>query len=320
MKTLFLVQREQRVILDRFYDAICRHLGDCDLRRLSSSEQADLKGYFKEVNVDVYDRIIFFLRFKKEVKQVRFIQRIPNLVILEHDAYQNYIDGKYQGAYSRHYSHLPWAKIINSGYEVSEKLKAEGFDSVFVPKGYDQAMLKNFEKERDIELAFLGSIEHQAYKKRKNLLQALAETENLVVTRTKSGDEYLTMLNRIKIFVGADIGFGEYMIKNFEAMACGCLLLTWNQGENENAALGFQDMKNVVLFNSLVELREKLSLLRKNPELMQAIALAGQKLAESRYSWEQLGADVAEAVKQPLRKKRVKSFLGLKRYTWGDVS
>jgi len=320
MKTLFLVQKDQRVILDRFYDSICRHLGDCELRHLSSSEQDDLRGYFRTIDAGSYDRIIFFLRFKKEIKQARFIRSLPNLVILEHDAYQNYIEGKYRGKFSEHYRQLPWARIINSGYEVSEKLKAEGFDSVFVPKGYDQAQLKNLNQDRDIELGFLGSIEHKTYRKRKELLQALSETESLVVARTNSGDEYLAMLNRIKMFVGADIGFGEYMIKNFEAMACGCLLLTWNQGDSENRVLGFKDMENVVLFNSLKELREKLNKLRGNPARIESIAANGQKLVESHYSWEALGAKVAEATKLPLREKVIKSFFGIKRYSSVEVS
>lgn len=314
MKVLFLVQKEQRVILDRFYDSICRHLGDCDLRWLSSSEQANLKQYFQDIDVEAYDRIVFFLRFKKEIRQVRFIRTIPNLVILEHDAYQNYIPGKYQGKFSRHYRKLPWVRVICSGYQVSEQLRAEGVDTVFVPKGYDQALLGNRVLERDIELGFLGSLGHQMYGQRRALLEALAEQENMVVTRTRSGEEYVAMLNRIRMFVGADVGFGEYMIKNFEAMACGCLLLTWNQGDDENRALGFKDMENVVLYNSLEELREKLGRLRGNPGLIEQIASAGQQLVEERYRWDALGAKVAEAVEKPLRGKSTKRFWGFKRY------
>jgi glycosyltransferase involved in cell wall biosynthesis len=314
MKVLFLVQKEQRVILDRFYDSICRHLGDCDLRWLSSSEQANLKQYFHNIDVGSYDRIIFFLRFKKEIRQVRFIRSLPNLVILEHDAYQNYILGKYQGKFSSHYHKLPWARVICSGYEVSEKLRSEGVDVAFVPKGYDQALLANRGIERDIELGFLGSLGHEMYSQRRALLETLAGQENMVVTRTQSGDEYVAMLNRIRIFVGADVGFGEYMIKNFEAMACGCLLLTWNQGEAENRALGFRDMENVVLYYSLEELREKLNMLRSNPGLIEQIAGAGQQLVEKQYSWEALGARVAEAIAAPMRRKVTKRFLGFKRY------
>ena len=102
MKVLFLVQKEQRAILDRLYEGVQAHC-ECDLRWLSREDQADLKGYFKrEVDVPRYDRIVFFLRFKQEVRQVGFIASLPNLVILEHDAYQNYISCKYTGKFSRH--------------------------------------------------------------------------------------------------------------------------------------------------------------------------------------------------------------------------
>ena len=320
MKSLLLVQKHQRVILDRFYDSIVRNLGDCELRRLSSAEQADLKSYFSNIDTTEYDRIIFFLRFKKEIKQVRFIQTLPNLVILEHDAYQNYISGKYQRKYSKHYKMLPWARVISSGHQVTKKLQEEGFDALFVPKGYDQAILRNLEGNREIELGFLGSTKSKTYNARRHLLNELAESENMIVTRTNSGEEYLDALNNIKIFVGADVGFGEYMIKNFEAMACGCMLLTWSQGAEENRALGFKDMENVVLYSSLEELQHKLRNLRENPGLINAIAQSGQSLVESSYSWEELGKQVAEAVKKPLRTKLVSNFFGIKRYSAGPVT
>ncbi len=300
MKVLFLVQKEQRVILDRFYDSICRYLGDVDLRWLTSEEQANLRSYFKNIDMNSYDRIILFLRFKKEIKQARFIRTIPNLVFLEHDAYQNYIDSKYRGEFSRHYRSMPGVRVISSGFQVTQKLQSEGVDAVFVAKGYDQELLSDQGQERDIELGFLGSTESKMYNLRRQLLLAMEETEGLTVTRTNSGKEYCDMLNRVKIFVGADVGFGEYMIKNFEAMACGCLLLTWDQGEAENQALGFEDMKNVVLYRDLDELKQKLAKLRSNPELVEMIASAGQAMVKERYSWKVLGGSVAKAVAKPM--------------------
>ena len=99
MKVLFLVQKDQRAILDRLYEGVAAHC-ECDLRWLSSDEQRNLRRYFRrEVDVTQYDRIVFFLRFKQEIRQVGFIRTIPNLVILEHDAYQNYIPCKYTGKY-----------------------------------------------------------------------------------------------------------------------------------------------------------------------------------------------------------------------------
>ncbi|WP_241353761.1 glycosyltransferase [Pseudomonas aeruginosa] len=255
MKVLFLVQKEQRAILDRLYDGIAAHC-ECDTRWLSSEEQADLRGYFRNhVDVSRYDRILFFLRFKKEMRQVRFIRSVPNLVILEHDAYQNYIPCKYTGKFSAHYRRLPWARVISSGHTVSERLRQEGFDAVFVPKGYDQTLLHDLGLARDIELGF----------------------------------------------VSADVGMGEYMIKNFEAMACGCVLLAYDQGERENEALGFRDMENIVLYRSVADIQEKLAILRLDTALAERIARSGQALAIERFSFAAVGQSIVEAMRPALR-------------------
>ncbi len=316
MKVLFLVQAEQRVILDRLYEGVASHC-DCDLRWLSRDDQTDLRSYFRRaVDVTRYDRILFFLRFKQEIRQLLFICSVPNLVILEHDAYQNYIPCKYTGKFSKHYARLPWARVISSGFTVSERLRQEGFDAVFVPKGYDQALLRDLRQERDIELAFVGSTKSVAYSGRKALLDELAKEENLVVTRTNSGEDYLNTLNRIRFFVSADVGMGEYMIKNFEAMACGCVLLAWDQGEAENQALGFVDMENLVLYRSADELRSKLIILRSDPALVARIASAGRALAEREYSFSRIGQRIVQALGEPLRARPPMGLLDRLRLCW----
>jgi glycosyltransferase involved in cell wall biosynthesis len=301
MKVLFLVQKEQRAILDRLYDGIAAHC-QCDLRWLDSAEQRNLKQYFKQhVDVSQYDRILFFLRFKQEIRQVAFIRSVPNLVILEHDAYQNYIPCKYTGKFSAHYRQLPWVRVISSGFMVSERLRAEGFDACFVPKGYDQALLTPQTRERDIELAFVGSTKSVAYSGRKQMLDAIGQVEPLLVTRTNSGQEYGDTLNRIRFFVSADVGMGEYMIKNFEAMACGCVLFTFDQGEAENRALGFVDMRTVVLYDSVETLQAKLAQLRREPALAERIALAGQALVLGEYGFDRIGERIVQAMQPALR-------------------
>jgi glycosyltransferase involved in cell wall biosynthesis len=309
MKVLFLVQKEQRAILDRLYEGVAAHC-ECDLRWLSSDEQRNLRGYLRrEVDVSRYDRIVFFLRFKQEIRQAGFIRTIPNLVILEHDAYQNYIPCKYTGKFSAHYRRLPWVRVISSGFMVTERLREEGFDAVFVPKGYDQTLLQDLGRERDIELAFVGSINSVAYSGRKALLDELGRVEPLVVTRTKSGEEYCDTLNRIRFFVSADIGMGEYMIKNFEAMACGCVLLAFDQGAAENHALGLQDMHNVVFYQDIQQLRKKLARLRADPELAAAIARAGRDLAVSQFSFARIGQRIVEELEPALRPRAPLSLL-----------
>lgn len=317
MSFLFLVQKEQRVILDRLYDGVANN-SECDIRWLSNLEQSDLKKYFKQhVELKKYSRVILFLRFKKELRQVNFIRTIPNLVILEHDAYQNYIPCKYTGKFSSYYKKLPWARVLTSGAVVTRRLQEEGVDAVFVPKGYDQELLKNLQRPRDIELGFIGSTKSVAYSQRKEFLEKLSEKENLLATRTKSGDEYLQTLNRIRFFVGADIGMGEYMIKNFEAMACGCVLFAYDQGQEENEALGFIDMHNIVLYTTLEDFRNKLSLLREDNDLAEKIAANGQALVESKYSFAEIGKQIVCSLKAPLREhqtprvwQKILSFFG----------
>lgn len=309
MKVLFLVQKEQRAILDRLYDGVAEHC-DCDLRWLSSDEQRNLRRYFRrEVDVSRYDRIVFFLRFKQEIRQVSFIRTIPNLVILEHDAYQNYIPCKYTGKFSAHYRRLPWARVISSGFVVSQRLREEGFDAVFVPKGYDQSLLQDLGRERDIELAFVGSTNSVAYSGRKALLDELASVEPLVVTRTKSGDEYRDTLNRIRFFVSADVGMGEFMIKNFEAMACGCVLLAFDQGEAESQALGLKDMHNIVFYRDIAHLQEKLARLRAEPELALSIARNGRDLAVSQFSFARVGERIVQELQPTLRPRAPLSLI-----------
>lgn len=314
-KVLFLVQAEQRAILDRLYDGIQAHCV-CDLRWLSDKQQADLKGYFlKEIDVHAYDCILLFLRFKKEIRQVAFISTIPNLVILEHDAYQNYISGKYKGRFSKHYRALPSARVITSGFGVANQLREEGVDAVFVPKGYDQALLRDLAQSRDIELGFVGSIKSGVYSARREFLEALALVEPLYVARTNSGVDYLHMLNRIRFFVSADIGMGEYMIKNFEAMACGCVLFTYDQGEDENRALGFVDMVNVVLYRSLKDFRTKLQTLRRDSSLADRIAANGRQLVEEKYQFSHVGKAVVDALQTPFRQPQPSSiWLRARRY------
>jgi len=302
VKVALLVQKKMRVILDRLYEAIAANSTHCDILWLDDKDQRDLERYFRH-NIDTqkYDRIVIFLRFKKMIRQRQFLRTIPNLVYFEHDAWFNYRSKKYRGEFSRHYRAMPWARIICSGYGVTQKLRAEGFDAVCVPKGYDQTLLRNLQQPRTIELAFVGSTNNKLYTQRSEFLQQLAAREPIEIVRTKSGEEYLQKLNAIRFFVSADINFDEYMIKNFEAMACGCVLLAFNQGEEENAALGFEDMKNIVLYKDIAELQQKLQQLRAEPALTDSIAASGQALVEAHFTFAELGRQVVAAMQAPLR-------------------
>jgi hypothetical protein len=66
------------------------------------------------------------------------------------------------------------------------------------------------------------------------------------------------------------------MIKSFEAMACGCVLLAFDQGAAENQALGFKDMVNVVFYKDIPQLQEKLSVLHSDLRWRQTSHVMGK--------------------------------------------
>ncbi|OUS03045.1 hypothetical protein A9Q81_08090 [Gammaproteobacteria bacterium 42_54_T18] len=306
MKVLMLVIDQQRIQLESLYEGIAKHCS-LDLRRLSTKEQSNLSRYFKK-NIDTqkYGRTILFIRFKWALRQTDFIKKIPNLVILEHDACQNFIpQSKYYRKFSRYFNTVSGAKILVSGATIAEKFrKKDNADATFIPKGYDQNLLKNTHQSRTIELGFIGSIDRDTYIERKKILDRAKEELGLFVTRTNSGHDYLEKLNNIRFFLSADIGLGENMIKNFEAMACGCILIAFNQGDFENQALGFKDMNNIVLYDNFDTLERKLRKLQANNELCITISRNGQNLAEENFSFNRIGEKIIDEIAKPLREKK----------------
>jgi hypothetical protein len=305
MKLLYIVQQHKRTIFTRLQESIAHHAGDCDIHHLSDDQQKNLAKYFEE-NIDVkqYDRILIMVRLKRIMTQLGFLQTLPNLCFLEIDAWQNFHrKSKYRGKFSRFYSSLPWTRVISTGYQVSEKLRAHGLDVSFVPKGYDQQLIKNLEKPRSIELGFIGSLKSGFYSDRRNFLLKLANLEPLLITRTNPGRDYVEKMNETLFFISADINFDEYMIKNFEAMAAGCVLYAYDQGEAENHAIGLRDMENIVLYRSLDDLRDKLKILRSNSTLALRIANQGQAFAETHCTFEIWGKRIVDALQPPLRNR-----------------
>lgn len=301
MKVMLLVMDEQRVILDRLYEIVQRHCDECIVYRLSKQQQMNLGPFLASVEYQNFDRVVIFSRVKRLTRQLRVLKCIRGLVFLEHDAYQNYMPAsKYRHVYSRLYSRLPSCRALVSGAVLARQMQAENIDAVFVSKGYDEQMLRNTGIERDIPIGFLGSLKSTEYAQRKALLESLSKRTGMLVTRTKSGAEYLETLNRIKIFVSADIGMNEFMIKNFEAMACGCVLLAWSQGE-EDELLGFEDMHNTVFYRGEDEAVEKIKLLQSDPLLAQRIARNGQEFAQSRYSFARVGQTLATEIQREMR-------------------
>jgi len=114
--------------------------------------------------------------------------------------------------------------------------------------------------------------------------------------RTEPGEEYNLMLNRIRFFFSADIGFNEYMFKNFEAMCAGCVVFAKRQPEYEQQALGFIDMENIVLYDSLDEIESKYRILKNNPSLAEKISQSARQLVLEHHTFRHRAASLATIV------------------------
>jgi glycosyltransferase involved in cell wall biosynthesis len=298
MRILVLTASARTPDLSAMYASLSQHL-DVDVQVLGRAEQRDLRRYLRRIDLSGYQRVLLDLPFKYMVSQVALLVRLPGLLIYEEDACQNYLaTSKWRGSFSRFYQRLPAARMVVTGASVARRLRAEGFDVTFMAKGYDPRTLFDEQGLRDIELGFIGRTASRDYAGRKHLLDQLAACEPLQLLRTEPGENYRIMLNRIRYFVSADVGFGEYMAKNFEAMACGCVLLAWRQGEEE-PAIGLEDGRHTLLYSSLAELREHLARLRSEPALGQYLASEGKAFVADQLSHVRLAERLANTLREP---------------------
>ena len=299
MRVLVLTSADRALDNRNLWSSLGMHAG-VEIRFLDKGQQRRLKTYFSTQDLSGYERIVLDLMFKHIWTQSRFLRSLPSLTLYEEDAYLDFMPGsRWRGAFVSFYRRLPGVRVISTGFAVTRYLRAAGVDAHFVPKGFDPARMLVQGCERDIELGFIGRLGSRAYTARRAMLEALAAVEPLQIMRTHSPEEYVQTLNRIWIFVSADVGLSEYMAKNFESMACGCLLLAKRQGDGEEEALGLQDGVHLLLYDDLDSLRSRLAWARENPDLADAVALRGREHVLANNAYEKLADKVAAVVSAP---------------------
>lgn len=283
MRVLIINRQERARSLDTLYNGVLGILGDVTVLKLSKAEIDELPRTLKRMDFSTYDRVLFDIPVRRAAKALAQISKLPGLIYYEEDAYQEFMQiSKFHGRFLKFFQALNGAPVIVTGFNVMNFLRGHGVNAHCVPKAYDDLQLQDLQQPRDIDVAFVGRVNNQVYSERKALLDTLQQEVGLQVLRTETPDEYLALLNRIRCFFSADIGFNEYMAKNFEAMACGCLLIAKRQ-PTEDAALGFVDMQNVVHYDTVDEALDKYRSLIAQPERAQAIALAGRRLAQEQH-------------------------------------
>jgi len=277
-----------------------RELAEVDIHYFTKQEQKKLGAVLRRFEFAAYDRVICDLRFCYLVRERRILSGISGLLIYEEDACQEFIEhSKWKGRFSKFYRRVPNARVVMTGFQVCRKFQEMGVDAHFVPKGFDSSMLYDMGQERDIPLGFVGRLESDAYLQRREFLQRAKREFGLQILRTEPGDEYRKMLNRIGVFISADIGLGEYMAKNFEAMACGCVLLAFKQGHGEEEALGLESERQVLLYEDREQFDLLVKRLQDEPELAARLAAAGRALAAQRFDYKVLCKQLLQVLEPP---------------------
>ena len=301
LKVLIVSRQERSRSFATLFDGIAEHF-DTTVIKLDKLQIRDFSNTVNGLGCGGYDRVVFDVPLRRIGRHYKVLRKISGLILYEEDAWQEFSKhSKYYNNFIRIYQSIGACRLVLTGYNIGERIKSTGLDVAIVPKAYDENHLRNLGVERDIALGFVGRIKNRIYRDRCPFLESLVADYGLQMLRTDPGDEYLQVLNRIKIFVSADPGFLEYMAKNFEAMACGCLLFASRQGGIEEDRLGFKHMENVVLYNDPDDARQRLSMLKENPALVTAIARKGEALVRERHT---LGARVppfVEAIRAEIK-------------------
>lgn len=300
MNIVVLTHKPRPIDIDKIFLFLKNHLraDSFEVIDVPVKESKNISPFIKQYNLKKKDLVILDLPFKRLYKQAKQINKLKKVFIYEEDACQNFLNhSKWYGKFDWFYSKLKNASIICTGSHVTSQLNALAHDVRFLPKGFNKDLLGNDNLERTIALGFIGSLRSDVYMERRNALEFMTEKAGLKALHTESFEEYREKLNRMKIFFSADIGMGEYMCKNFEAMACGCVLVAYKQGNGEEEALGLADMENAVLYSSIEEAFEKVNTLLNDSDLCDRIATAGQKHVLANMEFEHLGRQWADIIK-----------------------
>lgn len=274
-----------------------RDKAEVDVRFVEKEEQQCLDKLLRSINLKMYDRVVLDLLFRYVSRYAKYLRQISGLVLYEEDAYQEFMpSSRWFGKFSEFYKKLPNARVILTGFRLSEKFRQMGIDAHFLPKGFDSSQLRDLGLARDVQLGFIGRLKHDAYAERRAFLEWAARAHQVQLLRTTPGADYRNALNTIRMFVSADIGLGEYMAKNFEAMACGCVLIAHRQGGGEEEALGLEHGQNVLLYDQAADFSALLQKMRDAPEVIDRISAEGKTLAIANFDYRILGRKLYDVI------------------------
>ena len=186
---------------------------------------------------------------------------------------------------TEHLSALPLFDLVFvSSNEGVERLKSLGFPNLFwLPHGFDSTLNYDQNLERVYDVGFVGATHLKTHEKRRVLLKALLARYRVNdYTKPVFGKEMYRVYNQCKIVVNLS-NLGGFSMRNFEAMACGALLLTDTEWGGMDDL--FQDGRHLVKFSTAADLFTKIDHYLAHPSEREAIARAGHAETIAKHSY-----------------------------------
>lgn len=160
--------------------------------------------------------------------------------------------------------------IINNGWITEEKV------SVLL-NGFDETTHHRMSIDKDIDVLFVGNI----LPRRRKWLDNLKDIN--VTEASVYGKEMTTLFNRAKIVLNIHAeDFPDTETRVFEALGCGCFLITERLSKNDNP---FITGTHLVEVNNCEQMAERIRFFLGNAEARNSIAECGHSEALSKHTY-----------------------------------
>ena len=168
--------------------------------------------------------------------------------------------------------------------EFVRRLLAQGIDAEWLPLAFPSEMCATPSPTRDLDLAFVGSMEPAAHPERVQLLQRLRETAKVAAIGPATPAEMFRRYARAKIVFNKSIK-NDVNMRYFEAMGAGAVLLTDALVDNGVSDL-WEPGRHFVQYRSEDDLLASFKALLADPDRLREIAEAGQKSVLEHHTYD----------------------------------
>ena len=248
------------------------------------------------------DRVVVQLPLPLLLKQAAYLRCIPHLLLVQPDLPNAAESGSAEAdKFFKLMDQMPWCRVLVPAGFGTDMLDKRNIDHGVVPIGFNGLWFKDKGDERSLHAAIVADLEDPDSKARRGLLFDIKTQNKLQIYDVSAGKELAEQLNKMSIAICSDQDCAGYRALNFQAMACGAALMTWDRGPEENAANGFEDMVNVMLYRDAKSAQAKLNFLKRHPEELNSIRESGKALAAEQHSNRALAQKLSDYLLKPLK-------------------